>query len=88
MQDKGFSQKRKCSRYNEFEEDEEEPLTKRMKPDVFGEVFAGRLDLTPTPDSLLIKLRKQKFRREEQVAKEAATSSEQAESNDEPKSDD
>jgi len=48
-----------------------DPLTKRMKPEVLWEVFEGRLDLTPTPESLLIKLRKQKFRREKQTVREA-----------------
>ena len=48
-----------------------DPLTKRMRPDVLWEVFAGRLDLTPTPESLLVKFRKQKFRREKRAGQEA-----------------
>ena len=41
-----------------------DPLTKKMKPDVLWAVFAGSLDLTPTAESMLVELRKQKIRRE------------------------
>ena len=39
-------------------------LTKRMKPDVMLKMMkVGRLDLKPTPESQLLKLRKQKLRK-------------------------
>ena len=39
-------------------------LTKRMKPDVMLKLMkVGRLDLKPTPESQLLKLRKQKLRK-------------------------
>ena len=39
-------------------------LTKRMKPDVMLKLMKnGRLDLKPTPESQLLKLRKQKLRK-------------------------
>ena len=39
-------------------------LTKRMKPDVMLKLMKnGRLDLKPTPESRLLKLRKQKLRK-------------------------
>ena len=45
-----------------------DPLPKQMKPDVLWNVFAGSLDLTPAPESLLIKFRKQRIRREKREA--------------------
>ena len=39
-------------------------MTKRMKGDVLIRTFAGKLDLRPTPESLLTKMRKQKFRQD------------------------
>ena len=39
-------------------------MTKRMKGDVLIRTFAGKLDLRPTPDSVLTKMRKQKFRQD------------------------
>ena len=51
-----------------------DPLTKRMKPEVLWKVFDGCLDLTPTPESLLIKFRKQKLRRKKQGEEEEGVS--------------
>ena len=39
-------------------------MTKRMKGDVLARTFAAKLDLRPTPESVLVKLRKSKFRKE------------------------
>ena len=39
-------------------------MTKKMKGDVLVRTFAGKLDLRPTPESVLVKLRKQKFRKQ------------------------
>ena len=38
-------------------------LTKKMKADALWPAMHGKIDLTPTPDSVLAKLRKQKLRR-------------------------
>jgi hypothetical protein len=44
-------------------------LTKRMKPDVMLKLIAsGRLNLKATPESQLLKLRKQKLRKSKRVA--------------------
>ena len=37
-------------------------LTKKMKADALWPAMHGRLDLTPTPESVLTKMRKQKLR--------------------------
>ena len=38
-------------------------LTKKMKPDALWPAMHRKLDLVPTPESVLTKLRKQKLRR-------------------------
>ena len=39
-------------------------MTKKMKGDVLVRTFEGTLDLRPTPESLLVKMRKQKLRQQ------------------------
>ena len=47
-------------------------MTKRMKGDVLVRTFAGKLDLRPTPESVLVKLRKSKFRKQKAEQEYAA----------------
>ena len=47
-------------------------MTKKMKADVLIRTFAGCLDVRPTPESLLTKMRKQKLRQKKSDAAEEA----------------
>ena len=47
-------------------------MTKRMKGDVLVRTFAGELDLRPTPESVLVKLKKSKHRKEKAEREHAA----------------
>ena len=48
-------------------------MTKRMKGDVLVRTLAGKLDLRPTPESTLVKLRKAKLRKEKAEREYAET---------------
>ena len=45
-------------------------MTKEMKADVLIRTFEGSLDVRPTPESLLTKMRKQKLRQQKSEAAE------------------
>ena len=47
-------------------------MTKKMKADVLIRTFQGTLDVRPTPESLLTKMRKQKFRQSKSNAANTA----------------
>ena len=47
-------------------------MTKKMKADVLIRTFQGTLDVRPTPESLLTKMRKQKFRQNKSNAANTA----------------